>query len=90
MLIVDSFAGHHGLDIYEYCQSYNIVLVFLPPHLSHFLQPLDVSVFQWLKKAYKDRLKQLVRDGQLVFTRKDFVEILQVSRALLLGIISQD
>jgi len=77
MLIVDSFAGHHGLDIYEYCQRFNIVLVFLPPHSSHFLQPLDVGVFQWLKRAHKNRLKELVRDGQLVLTRRDFIELLQ-------------
>jgi 4-hydroxybenzoate polyprenyltransferase len=41
------------------CYSNNIHLLFLPPHTSHVLQPLDLSVFSPLKHAYRKRLGAL-------------------------------
>ena len=38
------------------CYSYNIHLLFLPPHTSHVLQPLDLSIFAPLKRAYRKQL----------------------------------
>ena len=35
------------------CFSNNIYLVYLPPHSSHVLQPLDLAVFSSLKTAYR-------------------------------------
>jgi hypothetical protein len=32
----------------------NIRIIWLPPHSSHFLQPLDLSVFGILKREYLD------------------------------------
>ncbi len=34
----------------------NIYLLFLPPHTSHVLQPLDLSIFAPLKQAYRKQL----------------------------------
>jgi hypothetical protein len=41
------------------CFQNNIHLLFLPPHTSHVLQPLDLSVFSPLKHAYRKRLGAL-------------------------------
>ncbi|KAF6830934.1 transposase [Colletotrichum musicola] len=38
------------------CYQNNVHLLFLPPHTSHVLQPLDQSVFGPLKTAYKKEL----------------------------------
>jgi DDE superfamily endonuclease len=38
------------------CFSNNIYLLFLPPHTSHVLQPLDLSIFAPLKRAYRKQL----------------------------------
>ena len=35
------------------CYQHKIHLIFLPPHTSHVLQPLDLSVFSSLKQAYR-------------------------------------
>ena len=34
LLILDSFSGHHSLELYEYYMQFDIILLFLPPHLS--------------------------------------------------------
>jgi hypothetical protein len=41
------------------CFKNNIHLLFLPPHTSHVLQPLDLSIFSPLKHAYRKRLSTL-------------------------------
>jgi hypothetical protein len=41
------------------CYSNNIHLLYLPPHTSHVLQPLDLSVFAPLKHAYRKQLSFL-------------------------------
>ncbi len=35
------------------CYQHNVHLLFLPPHTSHVLQPLDLSVFSSLKSHYR-------------------------------------
>ena len=74
LLVLDSFTGHHDLELYEYCIQFDIVIVFLPPHSSHKTQPLDVGVFRHLKDAHQRRLRNAVRAGALSFSRADFVD----------------
>ena len=43
-----SFDGHHShisLELLKVARSNDIHLVCLPPHVTHLIQPLDVSVF---------------------------------------------
>lgn len=53
LLILDNHASHISLAIYEYCKTYHIHMLSLPPHTSHRMQPLDVSFFGPFKAAYK-------------------------------------
>jgi DDE superfamily endonuclease. len=46
-----------------HCLQYNIILVLLPPHSSHLLQPLDVGVFGPLKKILSKYLSKLLSTG---------------------------
>jgi len=39
-----------------YCMDNDIVLMILPPHSSHLTKPLDVGVFQSLKKVMSTKL----------------------------------
>lgn len=41
------------------CFQYNIYLLYLPPHTSHVLQPLDLAIFSPLKRAYRRLLGNL-------------------------------
>ena len=38
------------------CFQNNVYLLFLPPHTSHVLQPLDLSVFSSLKSHYQTKV----------------------------------
>jgi len=51
LLILDNHISHVSLDNVDYCIQNGIVLLTLPPHTSHKLQPLDRTVFGPLKKA---------------------------------------
>lgn len=77
LLLLDNFSGHHSLELYEYCMQFDIVLVYMPPHSSHFLQPMDVGVFLHLKDAHQRRLRHCIRRGDLTFTRQEFVRTFQ-------------
>src|SRR5436190_4911448 len=59
LLIVDGHGSHTTDDFMFDCFQQNIFLVFLPPHSSHVLQPLDVGVFSALKRAYRKHLSDL-------------------------------
>ena len=56
LLIVDGH-GSHTTDNFMYeCFKNDIYLLFLPPHTSHVLQPLDISIFSPIKTAYRSAI----------------------------------
>lgn len=42
LLICDGYGSHLTFEFVQFCKKNNIIIFFLPPHTSHFLQPLDV------------------------------------------------
>ena len=62
LLLIDGHKTHLTLD-----RKNNIILLCLPPHTTHALQPLDVSVFKALKAHFSRSLRVFC------FTRKDFI-----------------
>lgn len=52
LLIVDNHASHCSLSIYNFCRNNGVIMLSIPPHTSHRLQPLDLTFFGPLKKAY--------------------------------------
>ena len=51
LLLYDGHSTHVTFDIIDIARKENIHLFVLPPHSSHCLQPLDVSVFSPFKKS---------------------------------------
>lgn len=49
LLILDNHESHLGLATINFARKNNIKIAF-PPHCSHRLQPLDVSVYGTFKK----------------------------------------
>ena len=49
ILFVDGHASHLSQPLSEFCNQNQIVLVVLLPNTTHFLQPMDVSMFSALK-----------------------------------------
>jgi hypothetical protein len=52
LLVMDGHGSHITANVIAFCIRHAIDLLILPPHTSHTLQPLDVSVFSPLKRAH--------------------------------------
>lgn len=52
LLILDNHSSHVSLTPVEYCKASGIVLLTLPPHTSHKLQPLDRCLYEPLKRHF--------------------------------------
>ena len=61
MLILDGHESHVTHEFIQHCLFNNILLVRLPPHSSHLLQPLDVGLFGPLKKSLSEKIDPLVQ-----------------------------
>ncbi len=61
LLILDGHESHHSTEFELFCKTENIVTLCMPPHSSHFLQPLDVGCFGPLKQAYGRQIECFMR-----------------------------
>jgi hypothetical protein len=61
LLVLDSHESHHSLEFQELCKENNIYTLCMPPYSSHLLQPLDISCFSPLKRAYSREVEALIR-----------------------------
>lgn len=52
LLVLDNHASHISPNVLDICKSNGIVLLTIPPHTSHRLQPLDVAVYGPFKSYY--------------------------------------
>ena len=59
LLIVDGHGSHTTDDFMYSCYINNIYLLFLPPHTSHVLQPLDLSIFGPIKTIYRSEISNI-------------------------------
>ena len=50
-MIGDNLSSHLSLEVLDICEKEGIICCFLPPNATHLLQPLDVCVFNPLKKS---------------------------------------
>ena len=72
MLVLDGHESHINAEFDEYYKANNIIPLCLPPHSSHLTQPLDVSVFSLLKKAYGTQISFLIRAHVTYIAKDDF------------------
>jgi hypothetical protein len=61
MLIMDGHSSHVTARVLSFCIQNAIDLLIMPPHCSHVLQPLDVSVFAPLKRALSKETDKVAR-----------------------------
>ena len=89
LLILDGHGSHETLEFMWECYSNNIHLLFLPPHTSHVLQPLDLSVFSPLKHAYRKRLSALTLLNDLTpLGKRNFLDCYKLARIDALTVIN--
>ena len=75
MLVMDGHHSHNTPEFHDFCNSHNIVTIYLPPHSSHILQPLDVACFSPLKRAYGLEVEKLIMAGVQHVEKCDFLEL---------------
>src|SRR5579871_6832382 len=63
LLICDGHDSHISAEFLRHCIANRIVLMLLPPHCSHLMQPLDVGVFFPLKQAIGTFVDRMFRTG---------------------------
>jgi hypothetical protein len=49
-IILDNCSAHSGSEFLEICAEHNLIPIFIPPHSSHQVQPLDLCIFGVTKK----------------------------------------
>jgi hypothetical protein len=52
LLLLDGHGSHMNAEFLDRAKELNILILALPPHSTHLMQPLDVGVFQSLKRAH--------------------------------------
>jgi 4-hydroxybenzoate polyprenyltransferase len=81
LLIVDGHGSHETDEFMTACFLNNIHLLFLPPHSSHVLQPLDLAIFSPLKRAYRKHLGILALKTNATWVgKKNFISCYQKAR----------
>ena len=75
LLILDGHRSHVTAEFDQYCQQNHIIVLCIPPYLSHLLQPLDVSCFSVLKKSYRSVVQELIRAGINHIDKDDFLAL---------------
>jgi hypothetical protein len=60
-LIADNHGTHTNPEVLALCERIGIVPIWLPPHSSHFLQPLDLTVFASFKRHYANLRRPQVK-----------------------------
>lgn len=75
LLILDGHNSHATPEFDQYCTENHIITLCMPPHTLYLLQPLDVSCFSPLKRAYGYEVQELARQGILHIDKVDFLSI---------------
>lgn len=81
LLSIDGHRSHKTIDFIYLCYQHNVYLLFLPPHSSHVLQLLDLSVFSSLKSRYRKEVGylSLLTDSSLI-GKQNFLACYQKAR----------
>jgi hypothetical protein len=73
LLILDGHSSHATPEFDQFCTENKIITLCMPPHTSHLLQPLDVSCYSPLKRAYGREVEELARHGVYHVDKTDFL-----------------
>lgn len=73
MLVLDGHGSHLTPQFDQICTENDIIPICMPPHSSHLLQPLDVSCFAVLKRAYGRIVEDKMRLGINHIDKLDFL-----------------
>jgi hypothetical protein len=81
LLILDGHSSHVTPEFNQYCIDHSIIVLCMPPHSSHLLQPLDVGCFSVLKRSYGRLVEQKMSLGVNHIDKHEFLPLYQQARA---------
>jgi hypothetical protein len=88
MVVLDGHESHYSAEFERFCKDKNIIPLYMPPHSSHLLQPLDVGLFAPLKRAYGRQIEDLVKAGVNHVSKPEF--LVAIKAAIPLAITSKN
>ena len=72
LLIMDGHSSHtRNLDVIDLARQNNVLLLCLPSHCTHRLQPLDVAFFKSLNSNYDEAVRLFLREKQRCVMESD-------------------
>jgi DDE superfamily endonuclease/Tc5 transposase DNA-binding domain len=77
LLLLDGHSSHMQPETLQFAADNDIVILCLPSHTTHCLQPLDKSFFKPLKGAWNDVTNNWMRIHKKKLTRNNFGEVLK-------------
>ena len=80
LLIVNRHASYVSTEFIKFTWANKIICLYLPPHLTHLLQPLDIGVFGPLKQNYKKLLSKKTRFTTYNIDKANFILLIQKAR----------
>jgi len=79
LLLFDGHSSHINIKFLDYCIAHQIIPFCLPPHTTHRLQPLDVSIFSFYKHQYQRELTRRFERHEYGVLKQNFYEILRTA-----------
>lgn len=76
LLVLDGHSSHISYEVRELAIENGVHMLKLPPHLTHFLQPLDVGVFKPMKANWYSAVAEFTRRERRALTKRNFPEVL--------------
>ncbi|KAJ4437521.1 hypothetical protein ANN_17666 [Periplaneta americana] len=61
LLVLDGHSSHKNLVVLEYAKTNGVIMVCLPPHCTHRMQPLDVAFFGPFKIFYDQEITRWLK-----------------------------
>ncbi len=78
LLILDGHSSHVSHEVRQLAIENQVHMLKLPPHLTHLLQPLDISVFKPMKATYYSAVADFTRKERRALTKRSFPEVMAV------------
>eukprot|EP00873_Tetraselmis_striata_P000195 jgi/Tetstr1/420459/TSEL_011572.t1 len=76
-LILDNFSGHVHQAVLQLARQHHVIMIGLPPHSTHWTQPLDVTLMKPLKTYWTTAVNELRMTNWLdVITEQQVIELL--------------
>ena len=77
LLFVDGHGSHINMKFLDWCEQNKVLVALYPPHSTHRLQPLDVSLFNPLANYYSQNLNDWIFKSQGLsrISKRDFFDL---------------